>query len=87
MHSIPSQLTSTAGRKSSGLGENCTVAPSARCRSQLLRKCMGPLGHTPSGTTTRPPPAPAQASMARLKAAVLAAMQLASVSEPRFFAP
>ena len=87
MHSSPSQLTSTAGRNRSGSDEKSTVAPSLRCSSQLLLKWMGPQGHTPSGTTTRPPPASLQACIARLNASVLAVVQFSSVSVPCFFAP
>ena len=87
MHSMPSQLTSTAGRKRAGSEEKRTVAPSLRWSSQLLLKWMGPQGHSPSGTTTRPPPASLQACMARRKASVLAVAQASSVAVPRFFAP
>ena len=74
MHSAPSQAVLTAGRYSSGLSSNTTTAPSARYRLQPLLKWIGPESHSPAGTTTRPPPALLQASMALAMAAVLARM-------------
>ena len=49
---------------------NSSVAPSARCRLQLLRKCTAPVSHFPFGTTTRPPPDFSHSAIAAAKAPV-----------------
>lgn len=62
MHSSPSQRVSTSGRYFFGSVSNFSVAPLATYRLTLLIRCTGPVSHSPAGTTTRPPPAFAQAS-------------------------
>src|SRR6187455_1661940 len=73
MHSRPSKRVSTIGY-CLGSGLNLTVAPLATCRLTLLFRWIAPVRNTPSGTTTRPPPALAAASMAARMAAVESAL-------------
>ena len=54
----------------SGSGENSMIAPFCRCSSMLLCKTMGPVYHTPCGTTSLPPPFCDKASIALAKASV-----------------
>src|SRR5688572_25788523 len=61
--SRPSQLVFTKG-KSSVLSLNCNTAPADTWKLTLLFSVRGPVSQNPAGTSTVPPPAFAQASMA-----------------------
>ena len=68
MHSTPSQRVKTTGYFA-GSKIQRSVAPSLTWRFTLLRSRIAPVSHSPAGTTTRPPPALVQASIAAARAA------------------
>src|SRR4030095_121590 len=77
-HSMPSKRVKTTGKYFAVSVENFSVAPSVTCRFTLLFRWMAPVRNTPGGTTTRPPPAAWQASIALLMASVQSVAVLAA---------
>src|SRR6187402_699872 len=70
INSIPSQRVGTIGRYALGSVENFSVAPFETCRFTFDLSLIAPVKNTPVGTTTRPPPASVQASIALLIASL-----------------
>src|SRR5437868_14467576 len=77
MHSMPSKRDATTGYFVASV-ENLSVASLARYILTFDLRCTGPVRNSPAGTTTRPPPALTQASMAFAIAPEL------SLAEPDF---
>ena len=80
--SSPSNTVSTNGYKSTS-GENKIIAPFSTCKLILLFNTIGPVNHTPAGTTSFPPPFLSKASIALAKDSVQRCMP--SPTAPKSF--